>query len=479
MHDILESNPSTAPSPARLVPVGVLVAWVALFGCRAVLGIEDTETEVTPPCDPTLQICPEPDVCDPECLASAPVCSAGTCGPCSPGADGDALCMAGFPDAPVCADPDGAGGRCVECRASSDCPAGDACLPGNICGPCVENDQCDSLACVQGQCAIEADVLYVDGGNGDDANPCTLEDPCASIGGALAFDNGMSPDLIVLLGSPQEVYQDSIYLYAANVTILGNGATLESAEVNDPVFDVIGGSQLYISDLRIAGAFGTTDVPSADGINCENQSLLTLERVTIEDNGDKGLEVLDCDLIVTRSRIRGNRGGGMHVENSSYVIVNNFITGNGGPTSPSSGVNIANLGDFSSPRFFEFNTIVDNTADPNGTTSGLWCTSIPNFQGYANIVYGGNPELPNTFMTNCAMNYSIMEDWNGGGEGNIGDPPLFQDAEAGDYRLAPGSVGIDWFDEETPGETTIDFDGEARPLGGRYDVGADEFNPAP
>jgi hypothetical protein len=61
------------------------------------------------------------------------------------------------------------------------------------------------------------------------------------------------------------------------------------------------------------------------------------------------------------------------------------------------------------------------------------------------------------------------------GTGNINTDPLFVDAAGGDYRLQAGSPCIDAGDPATT--LTEDIDGNSRPAGSGYDMGAYEYTP--
>jgi hypothetical protein len=65
------------------------------------------------------------------------------------------------------------------------------------------------------------------------------------------------------------------------------------------------------------------------------------------------------------------------------------------------------------------------------------------------------------------------------GDGNIDADPLFVDPLSGDYHLLAGSPCIGAGDPDFFGMGEVDMDGEPRVMGGRVDIGADEFTDEP
>jgi len=67
-------------------------------------------------------------------------------------------------------------------------------------------------------------------------------------------------------------------------------------------------------------------------------------------------------------------------------------------------------------------------------------------------------------------------DWGGAGSivtgtVNLWGDPAFVDPDGGDYHLGPASAAID---AGVDAGVTTDIDGDARPIGSGYDIGADE-----
>jgi hypothetical protein len=88
-----------------------------------------------------------------------------------------------------------------------------------------------------------------------------------------------------------------------------------------------------------------------------------------------------------------------------------------------------------------------------------------------NIIVGTNANQIDS--VNCAPTYTLSNE-TVAGAGNLTGQPSFVNAGAGDYHLAPGSMGID---KANPAATVaLDIDGDPRPAGAA-DLGADELAP--
>lgn len=70
--------------------------------------------------------------------------------------------------------------------------------------------------------------------------------------------------------------------------------------------------------------------------------------------------------------------------------------------------------------------------------------------------------------------YCCIYEWTEGGTGNISDDPLFDSLESGDYHLTGDSPCID---VGTNTDINDDIDGNVRPYGAEFDMGADEWTP--
>ncbi len=183
----------------------------------------------------------------------------------------------------------------------------------------------------------------------------------------------------------------------------------------------------------------------------------------------------DCDGIIRGNLIVGNKamgedyglweeqGWGGGLAKCDGVIENNVIWDN-----------CAGLGDGGGlwwcDGLMRNNIIVGNHAENGGGAAG---TGV-----IRNCIVWGNRAVLDDPQLYGYVTYSCIQDWMGGGEGNISEDPRFVDAENGDFRLLPDSPCIDagFNDPELP-ET--DIAGMHRVMfGGKsltVDMGAYEF----
>lgn len=177
--------------------------------------------------------------------------------------------------------------------------------------------------------------------------------------------------------------------------------------------------------------------------------------------------------VIEFNRISGNTaaqdGGGIHGCNGpirNNIFVNNNAGNEGGA--------IANCG---GP--IQNDTVVGNSAVQGG--GGLAsCTGT-----LANLILWDNSAAQNPqILSSSTPDFSLIQNWPGGGTGNTSSDPSFIDPTNGNYHLQANSPAIDT-GKSVP-EIQVDIDGDSRGTDGRpgalgdgsdYDMGADEFVP--
>lgn len=213
---------------------------------------------------------------------------------------------------------------------------------------------------------------------------------------------------------------------------------------------------------------------SGGGI-CESSSSPSITNCTIIGNfaeGGGGICSFGSSTI-TNCTISDNyalwSGGGIYCSGNLSVITNCTISGNN---------SYVGAGIFSDGSSTITNcTISDNMSDDYLYGSAIYCDSYrhsPNTPSITNCILwnGSTYEIYVELESNPLVTYSNIR---GGytGEGNIGANPLFVDSANGDYHLQPGSPCIDA--GITIPTVTDDIEGNPRPFGVGYDMGAYEY----
>jgi len=319
-------------------------------------------------------------------------------------------------------------------------------------------------------------------------------------------------------------------VYKENIGFLGKNVVLRSSDPSDggTVASTIIDANGFGSVVRFSGSEGSSCVlsgftiqngkaPVGGGI-CGVGSRATIENNVITGNqaeasfgGGGGLD--DCDGTIQNNTIRdnsGHYGGGLYhcggllqsnvVEGNlaraagggfadcDGIIQNNVITGNsagwGGALWACSGTIRNNLitknsADDSGGGLLycdgrvESNTISGNSASSGGGLSGCGGT-------ITNCIIWDNAAAEGAQLSNSSIpTYSCIQDWSGGGAGNIVEDPQFVDAANADYHVQADSRCIDTGKNETWMSGAVDLDGNRRIMCGGYsltvDMGAYEY----
>lgn len=405
-----------------------------------------------PVCDITLDTCgpcTNNDQCDQ--FASTSVCNeqSGACVSCIETAD----CASG-----VC---DGSTNACVECLANSDCPVDKPiCNDAHTCGSCALDSDCPSSACDNGKCVPESEVYYVSTSNAIDTNPCSRAAPCATLQHAATRTSAAQENIVVLPGSYSNNRLDlgssvtnapRVVIHATGAQFSATGGEFSQFTNNETELVVIGA---YVATGNGTAVYCGTGPCTVSHVTIQHQfGVHAGSKTTILDSEIEGeyggISMGSGTLHLERSVIRGDDpiGAGSGI----VEIINTVISG--GPT-------VVDLP--TATGTIRFSTIVGGGATGNGPR-GVNC-----HQGLTisdSIVWTpGTAQVP--ISGGCAVTTSIAGPVPVGGGLNM--DPLF--VGLADFHLKPTSPAKDM---ASSGPST-DFEGDPRPSGSGWDIGADE-----
>jgi uncharacterized repeat protein (TIGR01451 family) len=290
----------------------------------------------------------------------------------------------------------------------------------------------------------------------------------ADHGGGLFLDN--SPASI----AGNTIAQNTATTWGAGLNLQSSHATVRENEIYDNVCsgDGAGGLGLYASNAIVeSNTFRSNDAVLSGGAVYANGGQPELLRNRFEVNGAHNAVFLWRSDALLDANTVADSNMGVFMFDSRALLTNNILSGNS-----SSGL----VAEGASPQ------LIHNTLVGNGT--GLWI----NDRWQEGIYYTSTVALTNTILSGNlvglevgADNRADLEatlwfdngtDWSGGGAIGHGAislwrDPRFLDAGQGDYHLDSGSGAVD---AGVDAGVVTDLDGDPRPLGGGFDIGADE-----
>jgi uncharacterized repeat protein (TIGR01451 family) len=318
-------------------------------------------------------------------------------------------------------------------------------------------------------------------------------------GGVFVYNGTATLDINTIASNLSEMNGGGLALWGGSVTLNENTVTSNTASVEG------GGLELWGGDITLNENTVTANVAAVGGglyltqsnakfnknIVTDNlatnsggglylyYSLAEINRNTISantaSNDGGGLcllqspAVLDGNNIVTNT---ASQGGGMHLWEGSDATLNNNSVVDNWASGQGSDISI----DRSSPRLLH-TTIAHNAG---GSGDGVYITALETVHTVTltNTILAGQmvgvyATANNTITINGILWFDNRT--NIGGEGfitvtsEITGNPLFT---ADSYHLMAGSAAIDTGEDAG---TATDIDGDPRPMGHGYDLGADEF----
>ncbi len=286
---------------------------------------------------------------------------------------------------------------------------------------------------------------------------------------------------------------NSIYSNAANDS--GAGAYLERSPASlgqNAVHNNAcaqgrgGGIGLTVSDAALDRnvVFSNTAYDLGGGISVDNSAATLSNNRVYSNTADQGggLHVYNCaNAVLSGNVITGNlawHGGGIEIESGGPTLVNNVVADNRAG-SHGAGIRVYR----SMPRLLH-TTIARNIALGGGDGSGVYVVGSF-FNEHSSVTMtntiiaghsvGVSVTAGNTATLSATLWHSNTVAWSGNvirANDRAGDPAF----DADGYHLTAASMALD---RGVDAGIIADIDGQGRPQGAGYDIGADEFPSAP
>jgi hypothetical protein len=205
--------------------------------------------------------------------------------------------------------------------------------------------------------------------------------------------------------------------------------------------------------------------------NVSNMAALHIWESAITLNKQEGINAQKGPVEILRSYIAQNTQVGIILAQAASTLTNDIIVRNG-VSSPNGGIRIQQINGLA--QNLSFLTIAYNTA---GGSSIAGLSSDQTVAISSSILYENNNTSTGVdqMCSGCTATFSLFSGTVPIGMNNIGGDPLFVDTATDDFHLMPTSPAKDAADSATT--VRIDYDGNPRPAGTGFDIGADELLP--
>lgn len=418
----------------------------------------------------------EPRALADDCLAiddARPFCEDGVCLGCGELA-APAFCASVDARTPAC---DPGSGHCVACDEVDDgCGlAAPVCnRTTGACSACTQHADCPASACHldpddprHGGCFAPERVFVVDGaatscpGVGTEASPhCTIDEALAKI-----TDDGEEA-VLRLRGGGTAYVVNAVLTHAAAIALVGIDGPVLTGTQAGAVLRIEAGFA-YVSGVAFA------DHMLGSGLECDGATVW-MQDSAARGNADYGVyTTAPCVMVVERSAIHRNTGGGLRQFGGSLRLHNSAIGLNGnGMRGPGLNLQLTTVD-------VRYATIVANTAA--GVADNVTCLDATGVARNS-LVLGTTNNSVQAACSSIAWSSNVVDGLGFAGPGgSVFQQPYnaawFQNPAGGDFRLgAPGLTpffgGVALWEI---GDPTHDIDGTPRPMGGaRGFVGIDE-----
>jgi hypothetical protein len=444
------------------------VLALALAGCYS------PSPAVGIPCSPEGR-CPGNQTCDmtqspPVCVGALPADAAIDAPDAFAGCMDDNECTGAT--TPIC---DQGTHACRGCRADAECGS-----------PCAE---------YTGECLPEGQAIYISS-TGNDANNCNRAAPCRTFGKAQAQLTQNKRTIVVVDGNYASSGSPILSFGTAGGRVLISGeddnpdgaflSAMSNGTTNPQVVNVGGGTDLVLEGVTIRNGgndglrnFGALQLyrvaitgNNGQGLMSKptNNAALRITGCTIADNVKEGLDGQDGPIDITRTLIARNMDGGVTIQKGKATITNTMIVHNGRAGSATGGLRLQQVQGLEPT--LSFLTIAYNLAGGSNAT-GLFADQGAAISSSILVENNNNATGVDQICGLCTASFSLMTGTVAAGQGNIGGAPDFVDVATDDYHLKATSAAKDVADSAAT--TNADYDGDARPQGGGFDMGADEL----